>query len=1175
MSELTPDQRFAVEQRDGPLLLAAGAGTGKTAVMVERFAATVVSDGVAVDRVLAITFTEKAAEELKHRVRARLAEAGRPDLARAAEAAAVSTIHGFCARLLRAHALDAGLDPYATVLDEREAGRLRAAAFDAALHDVLRPGGPDGALDAVAAYGPGRVRAMILAVHAQLRSAGQTAPRLPPAPGADVAPAATAAGRAAAEAAADLAGAASCKSVEAARAVLAQAQEVARGAGGDRGQPTLATLDALRLPRNGAAAVTSPACERYRAALAAWRQALVDERAAGTLAVLGALLVAFSERYAAFKRDQAGLDFDDLELGVRDLLVARDHLRERWAGRFDAVMVDEFQDVNPLQAEILALLGADRLFAVGDRLQSIYGFRHADVGIFDRAAAELGEHGRLATLQANHRSRRELLDAIDLAFDEAFGDRFLALEAAREDADAPSAEPPVELLLCDQSGWEDSDAVGGPPWRQAEARALAARVRAELDAGRPPGHVVVLLRATGDMAVYERALADCDVPTYLVGGRGFWSAREVQDLVAWLSLVANPYDEPRLWEVLASPLVGVTSDALVLVKAAARATDRDPWSALSEALGGWRGDEGDRARLAVFKERLAAERAAAARCSLEELLDRAVARTGYDLALLRSPGGQRRLANVRKLLRLARAHEAAEGPDVRGFLDRVDQLARGEAAGEREGEAPVEGDTVHAVRLMTIHRAKGLEFEVVCVADLGRGRPNGRSPLRVSADGRVGLRLAVLGGGDSEPALDWGELAEAEARAEAAEERRLFYVAATRARERLILSGVADLDDWPDALKGPPIAWLAPGFAGGLEALRSHETVTRERDGRPVRIRVTRVRPGNGVRSFFATPGGDVAKKDLTPGVLPGGGVAKTDLTPAPLPAPGDAAASTRLSYSALEDYGRCAYRYHLQRVLGLPDEPPPPGVPAAPGLPGAVRGTVVHALLEDVDFADPRAPTAQQVAALVATAGHRVPAGEAAELAGLVGGLRGSPIAARLAAARDLHRESGFAFLIQQGPVAGLLLTGALDVLATEADGAALVVDWKSDRVVGDDLEAAVARSYETQRTVYALAALRAGWPRVHVVHCFLERPHDTVAKTYGQAGVGRLEDEIGARAAPLLAGEFAPTPTPHRDLCATCPGRPALCSYDESMTLRAPPDLRASEVRVTRSEAVQQRLF
>ena len=963
---------------------------------------------------------------------------------------------------------------------------------------------------------------------------------------------------------------------------------------------TLRAVDAMRLPKNGAAALVTDACEHYRAAHAAWRQAVVDQRAAVAWTVIGALVESFARHYAQAKRAAARLDFDDLELGVRDLLRDRDDLRRRWAARYDAVMVDEFQDVNPLQAEVLALLDRDDLFAVGDRLQSIYGFRHADVAIFDRAAADLQARGRYATLRTNFRGKRELLDAIDLAFDDAFaGVGFIELEAGRPDADEDAPRPPVELLVCDATGWDERatelgiDAPGAPPWRQAEARAMAARVRAELDAGRDAGDVVVLLRATGDMALYERALAERGVPTYLVGGRGFWGQREVQDLVAWLALLANPDDEPRLWEALASPLVGASSDALVLLKAAARHAKTGPWAALlagvaedgatlssaDAALHGLSAD--DRARLVAFAALVRSERADAPRRSLEALLDRALTLTGYDMALLRAPGGERKLANVRKLLRLARAHEAIEGPDPRAFLDRVAALARGEAAGEREGEAPVEGETLQAVRLMTVHRAKGLEFDVVCVADLGRRRPNGRGrELDVGADGRAGLKLVTLDGGESAPAFAWNALADERSDADAAEERRLFYVAATRARERLILSGAADLDDWPDATKGPPIAWLAPAFAGSVSALIDEppagdagvaggppaaveNVILREREGRTVRIRCERVTPDTLPLAPDAerAADADAAAPDLPP------------LTPPVVEA--SPALGTRLSYSALEAYARCGYRYHLQRDLGLPDEPPPPGVPAAPGLAPTVRGSIVHALLEETDFADPQPPADDAVAALAGAMGAKVAPGEAFELTQLLAGLAGTPIAARLAAATDVRREDGFAFLVQEGPAAGLLLTGALDVLATEPDGAALVVDWKSDRTNGEDLAKLVEAGYGTQRIVYALAALRNGAERVHVVHCFLERPGAAVEAVYERSDVERLEAEVASLAEGILASDFTPTDEPHRDLCATCPGRPALCSHDESMTLRARPDPPSREVRVSRSQPVQERLF
>ncbi len=224
----------------------------------------------------------------------------------------------------------------------------------------------------------------------------------------------------------------------------------------------------------------------------------------------------------------------------------------------------------------------------------------------------------------------------------------------------------------------------------------------------------------------------------MIGGRGYWAHPQVIDMVSYLEALANPREEEALFTVLASPLVGVSADALVVLAAAARDRRRDPWSVLRDPDGAFDElDDGDKAFLFGFADWFAIERQVVARSGVERLIDRAVARTGYDLTVLAMPGGQRRLANVRKLMRLAREHEAAHGPDLRGFLEFVARRARGGfgSGDARESEAPVEGEALDAVRLMTIHRAKGLEFEVVCVADLGRG-PRWRAELlRVGRDG--------------------------------------------------------------------------------------------------------------------------------------------------------------------------------------------------------------------------------------------------------------------------------------------------------------------------------------------------------------------------------------------------------------------------------------------------------
>jgi ATP-dependent helicase/nuclease subunit A len=1166
----TPEQRAAIADRGRSSLLAAGAGSGKTAVMVERFAEAVLHDGVPVGAILTLTFTEKAAAELRERIRRRFVELGEPEHARAVDAAWIGTIHGFCARVLRSQPLAAGLDPRFGVLDEAAARRLAAGAFETALETWTAAHGT-AAVDLAAAYS-WDLETLITHAHSALRSRGETHPRLAiPAVAATPDPAPLAAAAAAAGAALRAAPGNGAR-VAAALEALEACERLIAGTG----EPPLpGALDAAKLPA-GAKALEHDDCAAYREAWAGYRAACADHHARPVVVLLDALLDAFGTAYAQAKSERAGVDFEDLELRVRDLLAGDPALRSRWAERFALIMVDEFQDTNRLQLDVLEALERDNLFAVGDESQSIYGFRHADVGIFRARRADLGAD-RVRGLTVNFRSRPEILDVVNVAFAPVLGAGFTPLVAGRAPeelrlfAPDPPEEPRVELHVCDTAGWEEREAelglaaLAAQPWRRAEARAVAARLRAEVDAGRPQRDVVVLVRATSSLRLYEQALEEQGLSTYVVGGRGYWAQEQVRDGIAYLALLANPHDEASLYAALASPFCGAGADALILLAEAGRREGSGAWAALRRAVAAWSpaadGSSSwladlppdDAGRLVAFARFVTGERMRAERLPVEVLLERAIAATGYDLAILARAGGDRRLANLRKLMRLAREYERAEGRDLRGFL----AYAVGQDLAEaREGEAALESEGLDAVRLMTIHRAKGLEFPVVCVADLGRTGATGRDRLLIGGDGTVGIKLATLEGGDPVPALGYDRIAAGLAADEAAEERRLLYVAATRAEERLILSGGIDSAKWPAPRPGaPPLDWLAPALVGESAPFPEDAVVT----------------CGDGAVDVRLVTAANLPPEAAAPAPRDRTGAPGTALPAEPKVIPAWARpqpARRRLSYSSLQDYARCPYRFYLTRVLGLPRVPAPDEAragdevtvgdevvaadePAA--LEGRIRGSLVHLLLERLDFARPYAPPAEDVVALGAAHGLDLEPAHVEDVRDQVAAFATSPLCARLAAARGIRREAGFAFALERGG-GGPLLTGFVDVLAREPDGTVLVVDYKTDRLdEGEEPQALVERAYATQRMVYALAALDDGAERVEVAYALLERPAEPVSATFTQADAPALAGALLDLAAGALAERWPVAERPHRELCGECPGRASLCSWPEGMTLRS----------------------
>jgi ATP-dependent helicase/nuclease subunit A len=1129
---LTEEQELAVERRREPLLLAAGAGSGKTSVLVERFVRAVLEDGVAPGRILAITFTERAAGELRERVRARFVKLGEREAARDTEAALVSTFHGFCARLLRVHPLAAGLDPDFEILDEGMAARLRGAAWTAALRGFLE-GERGDAVDLMAAWGADRVRAMVAGTYAELRSRGERLPKLP--------------------------------------ALVFQ--------------PTLPSpvlqprVPELALSEEDSGDRHSEHGHIYRDELPTGNSEEADAEGARACVLLGELLELFGREYELLKKRRSAVDFDDLELGAGALLEEHENVRGAWAERFELMMVDEFQDTNPRQLAILEALERGNLFTVGDELQSIYGFRHADVTLFRTRRDELAEHGGSLSLTRNFRGRGPLLDVVNTVFGERFGDRYTPLEAGRVE-ETTLGEPIVELLLTHKLGWdEDEDlaaSIAGelppaPRWRQAEARLLAQRVAELVESGATKaGDVAVLLRAVGDLEVYERALQDRGLSTLATVG-GFWGSQQVGDLLAYLRTLANPLDELALYGTLASPLVGVSSDGLALLGRAAQANRRSVWETL--ALVGEdpvRLPPVDRDRLVGFRARLGAERATAGRRTLSQLIERALAQSGYAEHVLTLSWPERRLANVHKLLRVARRYEASEGRELRGFLDHVAHHQDGLSGAEPD--APVAAGEADAVRLMSIHAAKGLEFDVVCVTDLGRAQNLGVGDLLVDGD-RIGLRLAHLDSSEATPSLAWPELSGERRLAQAEEEDRILYVAMTRARERLLLSGAVDFERWPEQRLGAPaISWLGPVLSaelpGEMQILDPpvRELLVGASNGTQVRVGLRLNAPetvGSMLRldGLPSSGGGDLssslshaqanAKGHSTAGdfARPGDHLRHGGSTPL-----GDPARLDTLSYTTLSELARCSYRFYLERIIGLPEQRPPARAPDASrgdGLDARVRGTIVHRLLESLDFLPGGAPGADDVAQIAGELGVRVGLAEREELATLLGSALATPLAARLSAATaGARREHPFAFSLGAGEP---LLTGVLDILLREPNGNRLVVDYKSDRVAAEeDLEAVVERDYSIQRLLYALAVLSDGAPRVEVVHWFLHRPSEPIGAVFAAADKQRLEDTIAQLVENARAHPFVVSQNPHRGLCLTCPGRSGLCSWGDSDTLR-----------------------
>ncbi|MEP7292008.1 MAG: UvrD-helicase domain-containing protein, partial [Chloroflexota bacterium] len=834
------------------MIVVAGAGSGKTFVLVERYLALLdAHPDWQLNALVAITFTQKAAQEMRDRVRLHLqrqadgAQANVEDAVAAQWAARLSamdsaridTIHGLCASILRANAAEAGVDPGFAVLDEIEARALLDDALDDAFR-TLDPGDP--VLELFAEYGERAVRAELR--HLVAADLGE----LP----------------------ADFFTFWLDQWLTDAHSLIARFQQqifaVERfGAVGSdvlslgwqvcgdaldwfssqiEQQPLHIYLDVvaqiadLRLPgapakqwgEDGAAAkeafkfirnLAKDTLDEIGAPPGAF-----DQRAAHLLPLWSSLARRVRDFYRAAKDERGALDFDDLESLTCDLLGNED-VRARYLGaEFRHVLVDEFQDTNAAQWSIIGRIADPQqpgcLFVVGDPKQSIYGFRGADVSVFEQVRSLIAARRPPVDLSTSFRTHARLIECFNSlfarllvrdphspvsAYEVEFGGGMLAHRA-----ESPSDLPVLELLLFDSErlkAEQDEDAS----LREWEAAALARRIRELVDQARPVfdkrtglvrpldyGDVALLFQAMTHVTLYEAALKREGIPYLTTAGKGYYDRQEVWDLLNLLRALDNPADELALAAALRSPLFSLSDDALLALRLSIHGERPvSLWDALAQP------DHvpADEIAEVVFAHRtLTGLRRRAGRVTIAQLLRQALEQTGYLAVLTGLPDGKRKRGNVEKLLEKA---ETSGRITLSAFTQYLKDMSENEA---REGEAAL--DSEGAVQLLTVHKSKGLEFPLVVLVDSSYQRSAWSGDL---VSGRFdGLSCKVYDPQENKLISTYAHRRAARLAAlrETAERRRLLYVAATRAQDYLLVSGqVTCKDDKPISSKGW-LAWL-------------------------------------------------------------------------------------------------------------------------------------------------------------------------------------------------------------------------------------------------------------------------------------------------------------------------------------------------------------------------------
>jgi len=1045
--QLQPEQAAAAYTIDRHISVSAGPGSGKTTVLVERYLHILREHKLSIDQIVAITFTNRAANEMRERLRERLnhfLHASQGDerkrwlsYKRTLDGAVITTIHGFCARLLREYPVEARVDPQFLLLDEHRAAMLLESVVEEALTEFISSGHVE-ISRLTLGVGRGKLAAALAQLYRDVRGQGLSLADL--------------ALKTARSHATEADHARAMDDLSRAMKEFLACRRTTPAARGNQAEVSSAwadlrpllqtipdvegladycrTVEAFRSLRPAARGDLKPYVQELDELV--WKKDLLGRVPQISLDLFARqyalemvnVLTRIDERLIEEKQKLSALDFDDLELRALELLESPAVLT-RSAQRYKFFLVDEFQDTNDLQRRLLERLALQQglkesanLFIVGDRKQSIYGFRGADVDVFremTRTLTAIG--GQEQPLLLNFRSQPPLINFFNYLFERLFlpGEDVAAAEleelgyvthqASEAKRELRDEGPLVELLVTTEAAADEDDAKADQDSRELDAQQLAQRIIALTNPGsanpasanpgsanpgsagilpasggisrqsegesfnsdrqptfleggqdaRAPRYsdIALLFRAMTKVHSYESVFRRANIPYQTVLGRGFYEREEITDLIQLLRFLDNKTDELALAAVLRSPLCGLSDNALLALRCAPWLKDdgetlihfsqtRGLLTALRRhreiaLISDQEQDLLDRAADLIGE--LVARRH---HYALGDLLRFAVEQSEYLAVIAATFEGAQRLANVERLFTLAERFDGADTHLIRDFVRYVQEF---EAVGSRESEGQID-EAANAVRLMTIHQAKGLEFPIVIIPELQRySRVMDNWFL---LDRHRGLTLKVPDGrGKQAAGCTFTGFEQRQAWREEFESMRLLYVAATRAQDRLIFSGTTkDLE----SLSGNRETWLRWIWQSlGLETLTQSGVVE----------------PAPGVQIQLSLNLAEQPVPELTTDTHPAPQSSETadSLTEAfPLLraiAPENAVGTNRFSVTQLINYRRCPRSYYFDRVLRVPsseemavwndaEAPEPPA-----NLTATLKGAVIHRFCETFTAGD------------------------------------------------------------------------------------------------------------------------------------------------------------------------------------------------------------------------------